>query len=60
MYARATVKRHEKLIDVLEMGMLLWMCRVTRKCKIRSEHIEEHRLQKDHGETTLLVRPSLM
>ena len=38
----ATTKRQEKRIEVTEMRMLQWMCRVcgvTRKDKIRNEHI---------------------
>ena len=38
----ATTKRQEKRIYVTEMMMMLrWMCRVTRKYKIRYEHIRE-------------------
>ena len=35
----ATTKRHEARIEVNAMRMLRWMCGVTRKEKIRDEHI---------------------
>ena len=35
----ATTKRQGKRIEVTEMRMLPWMCGVTRKDKIRNEHI---------------------
>ena len=35
----ATTKRQESRIEVNEMTMLRWMCGVTRKDKIRNEHI---------------------
>ena len=35
----ATTKRQEKRIEVTEIIMLRWMCGVTRKDKIRNEHI---------------------
>ena len=35
----ATTKRQESRIEVNEMRMLRWMCGVTRKYKIRNEHI---------------------
>ena len=35
----ATTKRQEKRIEVTEMMVLRWMCGVTRKDKIRNEHI---------------------
>ena len=35
----ATTKRQESRIEVNEMMMLRWMCGVTRKDKIRNEHI---------------------
>ena len=35
----ATTKRQEKQLEVNKMRMLRWMCGVTRKDKIRNEHI---------------------
>ena len=35
----ATTKRQEKRIEVTDMRMLRWMCGVTRKYKMRNEHI---------------------
>ena len=35
----ATTKRQESRIEVNEIRMLRWMCGVTRKDKIRNEHI---------------------
>ena len=35
----ATAKRHEARIEVNETRMLRWVCRVTRKDKIRNENI---------------------
>ena len=41
----ATTKQQEKRIEMNKMRMLRWMCGVTRKDKIRNEHI--------YGTTTL-------
>ena len=35
----ATTKRQQKRIEVNGMRMVRWMCGVTRKDKIRNEHI---------------------
>ena len=48
----ATTKRQENRIEVYEMRMLRWMCGVTRKDKIRNEHIQITRVAQASKKTT--------
>ncbi len=48
----ATTKRQEKRIEVTEKRMLRWMCGVTRKDKIRNEHIQITRVAQASKKTT--------
>lgn len=42
MYGRETEEvkaMQENMLDVAEMGMLIWMCAVTKKDRIRNERV---------------------
>ena len=57
----ATTKRQDKRIEVTEMRTLRWLCGMTRKDKIRNEHIRGNNqsgagFQKDHREKIDLER----
>ena len=60
--AWATTRGQEARLEVNEMRMLRWTCGVTRKDKIRNEHIQRDdksgaSVQENYRKTTEVVRP---